>query len=194
MAPVRYIVDTAAADGLILTHSRAPRSAREAAARARLSLHHLRAHRARDAASLISTTAISISPIAPRTSSSRAGGERIMIVLPPAPVHLQRPSAPGLSPKRCPKRCLQPCIAEATSISILAGFAAARLCQRGSRRRAQPPDGIICGSELQALGMMLGFQEPRPRDRTRISTSSTRRRATSSISCRFRPFSSRRIF
>lgn len=154
LAPVRYVVETAAADGVILTHSQPDD------ARVKLLME-------RDVPFITyGQTALGQAhpfidycniDFAYRATSELAarGRRRIMIVLPPRHYTYSVHQLAGYR-KALAEHGLQPLIAEDIDLyspaSQLRDYAA-RLAAQG-----EPPDGIICGSELQALGMMLGFQ------------------------------------
>ncbi|CAN5339845.1 LacI family transcriptional regulator [soil metagenome] len=154
IAPVRYVVDTAAADGVILTHSQPDD------ARVKLLLERDLPFITYGQTSIpqphpfIDYCNISFAYRATRELAQR-GRRRIMIVLPPGQYTYSVHQREGYL-KALAESGLTPLIADDIDLyspaSQLRDYAA-RLAAQG-----EPPDGIICGSELQALGMMLGFQ------------------------------------
>jgi LacI family transcriptional regulator len=153
--PVRYIVDTQAADGIILTHSE-PQDLRVKMllerdfpfitfGRTELATPHPYfdvdnfdfAYRAAEA--LIAR-----------------GRKRIVIVLPPAQYTYSGHQLAGYR-RALFEAGLKPRIAQ--GVDLYSPAFTLRSYANALATGSDAPDGIICGSELQALGMILGFQE-----------------------------------
>ena len=153
--PVRYIVDTQAADGLILTHSE-PQDLRVKMllerdfpfitfGRTELATPH----------PFIDTDNFDFAYRATKALIAR-GRTGIVIVLPPPQFTYSGHQLGGYR-RALFEAGLTPRIAEGVDLYspafTLRSYANALATGKGA------PDGIICGSELQALGMILGFQE-----------------------------------
>jgi LacI family transcriptional regulator len=154
MAPVRYVVDTAAADGVILTHSQPDDPRVKLLLERDLPFITYGQTSSAKPHPFIDYCNIDFAYRATRELAAR-GRRRIMIVLPPGQYTYSVHQRQGYM-KALAESDLAPYIASDIDLyspaSQLRDYAA-RLAAQG-----QPPDGIICGSELQALGMMLGFQ------------------------------------
>ena len=153
--PVRYIVETAAADGLILTHSE-PQDLRVKMllerdfpfitfGRTELATPH----------PYIDTDNFDFAYRAAK-ALIRRGRQRIVIVLPPPQFTYSGHQQAGYR-RALFEAGLEPVIAEGVDLYSPAFTLRAYANSLATQRNA--PDGIICGSELQALGMMLGFQD-----------------------------------
>lgn len=153
--PVRYIVDTAAADGLILTHSE-PQDLRVKMllerdfpfitfGRTELATPH----------PYIDTDNFDFAYRAARALIGR-GRKRIVIVLPPAQFTYSGHQLGGYR-RALFEAGLEPRIAE--GVDLYSPAFSLRTYANALATGGGAPDGIICGSEMQALGMILGFQE-----------------------------------
>jgi LacI family transcriptional regulator len=153
--PVRYIVDTAAADGLILTHSE-PQDLRVKLllerdfpfitfGRTELATPH----------PYIDTDNFDFTYRATQALIAR-GRRRIVIVLPPPQFTYSGHQLGGYR-RALFEAGLKPRTAE--GVDLYSPAFTLRAYANALATGSDAPDGIICGSELQALGMILGFQE-----------------------------------
>lgn len=153
--PVRYIVDTQAADGLILTHSE-PQDIRVKMllerdfpfitfGRTELATPH----------PYIDVDNFDFAYRAAQALIAR-GRQRIVIVLPPAQFTYSGHQLGGYR-RALFEAGLKPRIAE--GVDLYSPAFSLRSYANALAAQSDTPDGIICGSELQALGMMMGFQE-----------------------------------
>ncbi len=153
--PVRYIVDTQAADGLILTHSE-PQDLRVKMllerdfpfitfGRTELATPH----------PFIDTDNFDFAYRAAQALIKR-GRKRIVIVLPPKQFTYSGHQLGGYR-RALFEAGLEPRIAE--GVDLYSPAFTLRTYANALATGSDAPDGIICGSELQALGMILGFQE-----------------------------------
>jgi LacI family transcriptional regulator len=153
--PVRYIVDTQAADGLILTHSE-PQDLRVKMllerdfpfitfGRTELATPH----------PYIDTDNFDFAYRAAQALIAR-GRKRIVIVLPPRRFTYSGHQLGGYR-RALFEAGLKPRIAE--GVDLYSPAFTLRAYANALATQSDAPDGIICGSELQALGMILGFQE-----------------------------------
>lgn len=153
--PVRYVVDTAAADGLILTHSE-PQDLRVKMllerdfpfitfGRTELATPH----------PYIDTDNFDFAYRAAQALIARRR-KRIVIVLPPKQFTYSGHQQAGYR-RALFEAGLEPRMAE--GVNLYSPAFTLRAYANRLAREASAPDGIICGSEMQALGMMLGFQD-----------------------------------
>ncbi|MGE0003991.1 MAG: LacI family DNA-binding transcriptional regulator [Parvibaculaceae bacterium] len=153
--PVRYIVDTQAADGIILTHSE-PQDVRVKMllerdfpfitfGRTELATPH----------PYIDVDNFDFAYRAARALIAR-GRERIVIVLPPQQFTYSGHQLGGYR-RALFEAGLTPRVAE--GVDLYSPAFTLRSYANALATGSDAPDGIICGSELQALGMILGFQE-----------------------------------
>jgi len=153
--PVRYVVDTAAADGLILTHSE-PQDLRVKMllerdfpfitfGRTELATPH----------PYIDTDNFDFTYRATQALIARQR-KRIVIVLPPAQFTYSGHQLGGYR-RALFEAGLKPRIAQ--GVDLYSPAFTLRTYANALATGSDAPDGIICGSEMQALGMILGFQE-----------------------------------
>jgi LacI family transcriptional regulator len=153
--PVRYIVDTAAADGLILTHSE-PQDLR-----VKMLLEHdfpfITFGRTELATPhpYIDVDNFDFAYRAAQALIAR-GRSRIVIVLPPQQFTYSGHQLGGYR-RALFEAGLKPRVAE--GVDLYSPAFTLRSYANALANGSDAPDGIICGSELQALGMILGFQE-----------------------------------
>jgi LacI family transcriptional regulator len=153
--PVRYIIETRAADGLILTHSE-PQDMR-----VKLLLE-------RDVPFVTFGRTELATPhpymdydnfdFAYRAANAliARGRRRIVIVLPPSEFTYSGHQRAGYR-RALYEAGLEPRFAE--GVDLYSPAFALRDYANSLARSDDVPDGIICGSELQALGMILGYQQ-----------------------------------
>ena len=153
--PVRYIVETAAADGLILTHSE-PQDLRVKMllerdfpfitfGRTELATPH----------PFIDTDNFDFTYRATQALIAR-GRKRIVIVLPPKQFTYSGHQLGGYR-RALFEAGLTPRVAQ--GVDLYSPAFTLRSYANALATGSDAPDGIICGSEIQALGMILGFQE-----------------------------------
>jgi LacI family transcriptional regulator len=153
--PVRYIVDTQAADGLILTHSE-PQDLR-----VKMLLEHdfpfITFGRTELATPhpYIDVDNFDFAYRAAQALITR-GRKRIVIVLPPRQYTYSGHQLAGYR-RALFEAGIRPRIAE--GVDLYSPALTLRSYANALASGSDAPDGIICGSELQALGMILGFQE-----------------------------------
>jgi LacI family transcriptional regulator len=152
--PVRYIIETAAADGVILTHSE-PQDAR-----VKMLIEHGFPFITFGQTELatphpyIDTCNIDFAYRATRALIAR-GRRKIMIILPPRQFTYSVHQLTGYR-RAVFETGLEPRVAD----DIHLYSPAATLRDYAIKlAHADPPDGIVCGSELQALGLMMGLRE-----------------------------------